>query len=217
MRACSITSVQLFTTPQTIACQASLPWDSSGKNTGVGCHALLQGIFLTQGSNLWLLQLLHCRRILYRWATGEAPWEVVVRYFVDCPLIGIYLVFSWLDWGYRFGGVGPRRVHTICILITVDVDLDHLAVGGFIRCLHYKALPPSPLLPALCSWTEVAMCSTQLRSGGLCSTSLRVRYFHKLFGIGNCIFHERIKLWFSLKMAGWISTLFPMKMLWKWE
>ena len=27
------------------------PWESPGKNTGVGCHALLQGIFLTQGSN----------------------------------------------------------------------------------------------------------------------------------------------------------------------
>ena len=27
------------------------PWDSPGKNTGVGCYALLQGIFLTQGSN----------------------------------------------------------------------------------------------------------------------------------------------------------------------
>ena len=27
------------------------PWDSPGMNTGVGCHALLQGIFLTQGSN----------------------------------------------------------------------------------------------------------------------------------------------------------------------
>ena len=27
------------------------PWDSPGKNTGVGCHTLLQGIFPTQGSN----------------------------------------------------------------------------------------------------------------------------------------------------------------------
>ena len=35
------------------------PWDSSGKNTGVGCHALLQGIFLTQGSNPRLLSLPH--------------------------------------------------------------------------------------------------------------------------------------------------------------
>ena len=37
------------------------PWDSPGKNTGVGCHALLQGIFLTQGSNPCLLSLLHCQ------------------------------------------------------------------------------------------------------------------------------------------------------------
>ena len=35
------------------------PWDSPGKHNGVGCHALLQGIFLTQGSNLHLLHLLH--------------------------------------------------------------------------------------------------------------------------------------------------------------
>jgi len=28
------------------------PWDSPGTNTGVGCHALLQGIFPSQGSNL---------------------------------------------------------------------------------------------------------------------------------------------------------------------
>ena len=30
------------------------PWDPPGKNTGAGCHALLQGIFPTQGSNLRL-------------------------------------------------------------------------------------------------------------------------------------------------------------------
>ena len=47
------------------------PWDSPGKNTGVGCHALLQGIFPTQGSNLYRLWFLHCRQILYCWATGE--------------------------------------------------------------------------------------------------------------------------------------------------
>ena len=38
----------------------SVPWDSPGKNTGVGCRFLLQGIFLTQESNLGLLQ---CRQI----------------------------------------------------------------------------------------------------------------------------------------------------------
>ena len=34
---------------------------------------ILPGIFLTQGLNPHLLQLLHCRHILYRWATREAP------------------------------------------------------------------------------------------------------------------------------------------------
>ena len=38
------------------------PWDSPGKNTEVGCHSLLQGIFLTQGLNL---DPLHSRQILY--------------------------------------------------------------------------------------------------------------------------------------------------------
>ena len=42
------------------------PRDSPDKNTGVGCHFLLQGIFLTQGLNLHFRKLLHCRRILYR-------------------------------------------------------------------------------------------------------------------------------------------------------
>ena len=36
------------------------PWDSPGKNTGVGCHFLLQGVIPTQGSKLSLLSLLHC-------------------------------------------------------------------------------------------------------------------------------------------------------------
>ena len=41
---------------------SSVHGDSPGKNTGVGCHALLQGIFPTQGSNPGHL---HCRWILY--------------------------------------------------------------------------------------------------------------------------------------------------------
>ena len=40
------------------------PWDSSGKKTGVCCHFLLQGIFLTLGSKLCLLRFLRCRQIL---------------------------------------------------------------------------------------------------------------------------------------------------------
>ena len=47
--------------PWTVATSLLCPQDFPGKNTGVGCHSLLQGIFLTQRSNLGLL---HCRKIL---------------------------------------------------------------------------------------------------------------------------------------------------------
>ena len=56
------------------------PWDSPGMNTGVGCHFLLQGIFLTQESNL---DLLHYRQMLYYRSLQGSP----VR---------------WLDRGYLF-------------------------------------------------------------------------------------------------------------------
>ena len=46
------------------------PWDSPGKNTGVGCYALLQGIFLTEGLNM---SLLHCRRILHQLSHKGSP------------------------------------------------------------------------------------------------------------------------------------------------
>ena len=58
---CSVTSNSLQPhglKPTRLLC----PWDSPGKNTGVGCHSLLQGIFLTQGPNP---SFLHCRQILY--------------------------------------------------------------------------------------------------------------------------------------------------------
>ena len=45
------------------------PWGSPGKNTGVGCRFLFQGIFPTQGSNLHLLL---GRWILYHWTAWEA-------------------------------------------------------------------------------------------------------------------------------------------------
>ena len=41
---------------------SSVHGDPPGKNTGVGCHFLLQEIFSTQGSNLGLP---HCRQTLY--------------------------------------------------------------------------------------------------------------------------------------------------------
>ena len=46
------------------------PWNSPGKNTGVGYHFLLQGIFPTQGLNPGLL---HCRQMLYHLSYQGSP------------------------------------------------------------------------------------------------------------------------------------------------
>ena len=67
--------VRLFSTPwlqPTRIC----PWDSPGKNTGVGCHFLLQGIFPNQGLNPGLL---HCRRIHYQLSYQGSPHSSLIR------------------------------------------------------------------------------------------------------------------------------------------
>ena len=63
--------VQVFRTLWTVARQAPLFMDYPGKNTGVGCHDLLQRIFSTQG---WNPGLLHCRQILYHLSHQGSPY-----------------------------------------------------------------------------------------------------------------------------------------------
>ena len=58
IHACSVSQLWLFTTPWIVTHQAS-PWNFPSKNTGVDCHFLFQGIFLTQGPNPCLLHLLN--------------------------------------------------------------------------------------------------------------------------------------------------------------
>ena len=61
---CLLSHARLFATLCTVVCLC--PWDSPGKNNGVGCHTLLQGIFPIQGSNLPILSLLY-------WQAGSLP------------------------------------------------------------------------------------------------------------------------------------------------
>ena len=58
---------------------SSVHEDSPGKNTGVGCHALLQGIFPTQGSNPGYPL---CKRILYQLSHQGSPR---ILKWVACP------------------------------------------------------------------------------------------------------------------------------------
>ena len=132
---CTVVS-QLFATPWTVSPPvSSVHGDSPGKNTGVGCHALLQGIFLTQRWNSHLLRLLHCRRILYHWvkidhvymkptlimkthnwrkAKMEKPKQAFIFYqliirkipFISiCPPLFFQLTFHWRMIAFQNFGV----------------------------------------------------------------------------------------------------------------
>ena len=59
------------------------PWNSVGKNTGVGCRSLLQGIFPTQGSNLGFLRF---RQICYHLRHQESPTCYIVLVII-LPLL----------------------------------------------------------------------------------------------------------------------------------
>ena len=72
---------------------SSVPGDSPGNNTGVGCHALLQGIFSTQGSNPGIL---HCRRILYQ-------LRYQLRFFISPRIL------EWVAYPFSRGSSQPRN------------------------------------------------------------------------------------------------------------
>ena len=66
-------------------------WNSLGKNTGVGSHSLLQGIFLTQGLNSGLT---HCRQILYH--LSHQGSSTMIYLFIQSmklvPAVNIFIV-----------------------------------------------------------------------------------------------------------------------------
>ena len=108
MKVKSLSRVQLFATPRTVACPRLLRlWGFPGKSTGVGCHFLLQGIFLTQGSNLGLRDLTQFFHLAGRCftlgATREAYRKEIpishIPNFVRCKsktlcIIG-YMICQW--------------------------------------------------------------------------------------------------------------------------
>ena len=72
------------------------PWDFPGKNTGVSCHALLHGIFPTQGSNPGLP---HCRQILYHLSHRGSP-----------------RILKWVAYPFSRASFQPRnRIRVSCI------------------------------------------------------------------------------------------------------
>ena len=87
---CAVRScISLSATPQ--ESRLLCPWDFLGRNTGVGCHFLLQGIFPTKGSNS---HLLHWQADFFFFLTTEPPGKSLKLYFyLIC--VFICLIFAY--------------------------------------------------------------------------------------------------------------------------
>ena len=97
------------------------PWDSRGKNTGVDCHALLQGIFPTQGSSL---NVLHWQAGSLPLASPEKPFMSVLNHQSPAfwiPRIGFVKDNFSTDLGGGGGedGFGLIQAHSIYCMLYV--------------------------------------------------------------------------------------------------
>ena len=99
-------------TPWTVVCQAPLPWDSPGKNIGVGCHALLQGIFSTLRSNLGLLH----------WQADSLQVELPGKP-VSCITTLLTLLYAGGQPPLLFTAIIPLLGFFFCILQTFVIPL----------------------------------------------------------------------------------------------
>ena len=93
------------------------PWDFPGKNTGLGCHFFLQGIFPTQGLNQprdWTCASCIGRWICYHWATWEANKAPRILLQKQRALSKYYLLFNLL---FLFS-----KIHCLCKYIKRKLD-----------------------------------------------------------------------------------------------
>ena len=106
--------------PARLLCQ----WDSPGKNTGVGCHAVLQGIFLTQGSNLDLPCLhvyvyvcvcmcIYMYMCVYSWNIYLGVLYLYIKYIY---LVNIYMKYIYLGYLYAWSVY-------VCVILSLGKEL----------------------------------------------------------------------------------------------
>ena len=83
LHAWSLQSCPTFCNP--VNCRLLHPWDSPGKNTGVGGHFLLQGVFPTWGSNRRLLRLLPWQARSLLLAPPGKQTQLISHFTADSP------------------------------------------------------------------------------------------------------------------------------------
>ena len=127
-------------------------WDFPGKNTGVGCHFLLQGIFQIQGSKLHLLHSLQIGRFfalsvkILSWATWEARTGALISDLSRSDEVGSLLsailqgriqVLRKMMWGR----LPLCLVAVLCVMKVARPSAQHGGAGEGMNNLYAEALP----------------------------------------------------------------------------
>ena len=155
---------------------SSIHWDSPGKNTGVYCHALFQGIFPTQGSKP---SLLHCRWILYYLSHKEKEknegnttkftvfWRGVIR-LQSSPEIKPSKYLSNSKWYYLLSAFLQSAVERkikfhweVTILLSLPSSVGWLAYFSYVNA-------PQTIKTPLCRWTLASWMLPVLHQARLC-------------------------------------------------
>ena len=153
------------------------PWDSPGKNTGVDCHSLPQGIFPTQGSNPGLQ---HCRSILYHLSHQESskadykvhkmgggpvpgnphPFPKTVRILVS--LTSLWCNYSYENWEpHTLGLLSPSDLaHTVCgVCFSLNKSASYLWLCLSLSSFYDETSRPwaslSPEILGMCSQLKI--------------------------------------------------------------
>ena len=122
---------------------SSCPWNFPGRNIGVGCHFLLQGIFLTQGLSPHLLRPLHGQAdSLPQASPGKTITPLKVKVSQSCPTLcdpmdytahGILQIriLEWVAYPFSRGSSQPR-----------DQTGVSCTAGGFFTSSATRVSPP---------------------------------------------------------------------------
>ena len=159
--------VWIFAILWTVALKLLCPWDFPGKNKGVSCHFLLQGILLTQESNPCLLHLLHWWTdsltmvppgkpyLKYMWFINS--WNKEVHIYLPLfevgllPFLYIYvhwLVIHWIESCIIFITQTTPIIHSLQLSVLNPMKYNvYLAVlKSFMNMKFYSKFPESSAL-----------------------------------------------------------------------
>ena len=124
-----------FVTPWTVAPRLLCPWNSPGKNTGLGCHSRLQRILPTQGLNPGLL---HCRQVRYHLSRREPhTWLLCVFPAVYCSLRSILHVTCYAPYPATRSVLRATHMHTLSrtLCTTYAHTEPHVVHDHSMRCM----------------------------------------------------------------------------------